>query len=312
MHEQLTHAIYYFGVHLFYSSMVWLAACLLTSIPGGSATTKHWIWLATALNFVLPVGAVFDTLWAPHISWATPLGGIGQFGVAIADNEPLAIALGGAWAIGATLMFARLCTRLVSDQRSARAPSGADTPASGSSFLAHGVPVSITGTRRGPGVNGLLRPHICLPRGIDRLLNERELNSVLMHELTHARRHDNLIRLFYELALCALWFHPLMWITGSRLALYRELSCDESVIHSGHGRDLVSAIAKLASPEEALLLQATASSFLGQRLARLTALRSPRISAAANRLLAVLFAAIFLAGVMATVAHTACCFVTKT
>jgi hypothetical protein len=52
------------------------------------------------------------------------------------------------------------------------------------------------------------------------------------------------------MALCALWFHPLVWITGSRLALYRELSCDESVIQSGHGRDLVSALAKLANPEE--------------------------------------------------------------
>jgi beta-lactamase regulating signal transducer with metallopeptidase domain len=136
-------------------------------------------------------------------------------------------------------------------------------------------------------VDGILRSHISLPYGIDRLLSERELNSVLMHELTHARRHDNLIRLIYEAALCALWFHPLVWITGSRLALYRELSCDESVIQNGHGGDLVSALAKLANPEEALLLQATATSFMGHRLAQLTAARPLRMSVATNRLLTV-------------------------
>jgi hypothetical protein len=90
MHEQITNAIYYFEVHLVF---VWFAAWLLTSIPDGSATTKHWIWLATALNFILPLGAVFDTLWAPYISWATPLSSIGEVGVAISENAPVATAL---------------------------------------------------------------------------------------------------------------------------------------------------------------------------------------------------------------------------
>jgi beta-lactamase regulating signal transducer with metallopeptidase domain len=133
-----------------------------------------------------------------------------------------------------------------------------------------------------------------------------------MHELTHARRHDNLIRLVYEIALCALWFHPLVWITGSRLALYRELSCDESVIQRGHGKELVSALAKLATSDEALLLQSTANSFLSRRLAQLTAPRPSRLSLATNALLTTCFIAVLAAGVFATVAHTACCFVAKT
>jgi hypothetical protein len=95
MHESITHAIYYFEVHLLYSSIVWIAAWLLSSIPIGSATTKHWIWVATALNFVLPLGAVFDILWAPYISWATPLGAIGGLGAAISGNaQPCSVGLG--------------------------------------------------------------------------------------------------------------------------------------------------------------------------------------------------------------------------
>jgi beta-lactamase regulating signal transducer with metallopeptidase domain len=312
MHESITHAIYYFEVHLVYSSVVWIAAWALTSIPGGSATTKHWIWLATALNFILPLGAVFDTLWAPHISWARPLSVIGDLGVAVSENEPLAAVLCAIWLIGVTFMLARLCARIATEHRSAQAMVSDSILAPMRSFLAYGVPVSMAGTRRGPAVDGLLHSHISLPYGIDRLLSERELNSVLMHELTHARRHDNLIRLVYELALCGLWFHPLVWITGSRLALYRELSCDESVIQNGHGRDLVSALAKLANPEEELLLQATATSLMGHRLAQLTAGRPPRMSVATNALLTAVFAAVFLTGILATVAHTACCFVART
>ena len=59
-------------------------------------------------------------------------------------------------------------------------------------------------------MTGLLRPRIWLPVGIDRLLSRRELDAVLLHERTHARRRDNLIRLLHELALCLLWFHPLV------------------------------------------------------------------------------------------------------
>jgi Zn-dependent protease with chaperone function len=312
MHEHIARVIYYVEIHLLFTSLVWLAAWLLTSIPAGSATMKHWIWLATSLNFMLPLGAMLDKLGAAHLSWATPLGAIGAVGARIADNEPLAAALCAVWLLGAILMLARLWLRSSGGNRDA----GVGTPIPGApglrrGFLVQGVPVRFLVTRRGPAVDGLLRPHISLPQGIDRLLSERELNAVIIHERTHVMRRDNLIRLIYELGLCALWFHPLVWITGSRLALYRELSCDESVIEKAHGGDLVSALAKLANPEAEFLLQAGASSFLTHRLAQLAA-QPPAAGRAASTLLALVFGALLAAGVFETVAHTACCFVTKT
>ena len=142
------------------------------------------------------------------------------------------------------------------------------------------------------------------------MLNQREFDAVLLHELTHARRRDNLIRLLYEVALCALWFHPLIWLTGARMALYRELSCDESVIRPARGRELVSALAKLAVCEQTGILQATVSSHLSYRLARLTA-PAQTTYRAASLLVTLLFAAVIAGGVFQTVAHTACCFVLK-
>jgi beta-lactamase regulating signal transducer with metallopeptidase domain len=267
--------------------------------------------LATALNFILPLGAVFDGLMAPHIPWATPLGLVGALGALISENAPIASALGAVWLTGATAMLARLCARIAAEHRRDQATVGGNNLVPSLSFRADGVAVRFGDARRGPAVNGILRSHILLPEGIDRLLSERELESVLMHEVTHARRHDNLIRLVYEIALCALWFHPLVWITGSRLALYRELSCDESVIQRGHGRELVSALAKLVNSNEAMLLQATATSFLSHRLVQLTAAVPSRVSVVTNALLTVCFAVVFVAGVFATVAHTACCFVAR-
>jgi len=287
--------------------MVWLAAWVLTSIPRGSATTKYWIWVATSLNFILPVGAVLDKSFAPHLAWARPLSVIGDVGLGIAENAAVAVPLGIVWLLGAALMFTRLCLRIRAERRDARMISGLNAHDERPGFLAHGVPVKFAGSLQGPAVDGVLHPHISLPEGIDRVLSEHELDAVLLHELTHAKRRDNLIRLVHEVGACALWFHPLVWITGSRLSLYRELSCDESVIQSAHGEDLVSALVKLANPQEAYLLQATASSFLTQRLTRLAA-QPQRTGRAANTLLTVVFSAVLLAGVFETVAHTACCF----
>jgi len=99
-----------------------------------------------------------------------------------------------------------------------------------------------------------------------------------------------------------------MWLAGARIGLYRELSCDESVNRRANGQELVSALAKLAVPKQAGVLQATASSHLSYRLARLAGPAQTTYSAA-SLLLTSLFAGLIAAGIFQTIAHTACCFV---
>jgi beta-lactamase regulating signal transducer with metallopeptidase domain len=220
-----------------------------------------------------------------------------------------AVVLAVIWFAGASAMLVRLISGMHREHRQAELTATLKSGAV-AGFVADGVPVSFADGNPVPVVSGILCPHISLPLGIERLLDAHELQAVLLHELAHARRHDNLIRLLYECALCALWFHPLLWLAGMRMALYRELSCDEAVIHSAHGEALVSALAKLALPAPARVLQATASSHLSYRLALLA---GPTASThrVASLLVISLFTVVIAAGVYETIAHTACCFLLK-
>jgi len=306
VHEHIARAIYYFSVHLLFASIVGSAAWGLTAVLRASASTKYWIWVATACNFVVPLGALVDKLWAPRLTWARPLALIGGPVWDLTEGRT-AVFLGAIWMTGTFLMLSRLISRIRRECREAQVSAQLSDQAETSHFRANGTPVSFGDGHRSPAVRGVLYPRIVLPIGIDRLLNQCEIDAVLIHELAHARRRDNLIRLFYEVSLCTLWFHPLIWLAGARIALYRELSCDDSVIRHAHGQALVSALAKLAIPEEAGFLQAAASSHLSYRLPRLTEpAQAPH--RAATLLLKSLFVAVIVASVFGTVAHTACCF----
>src|SRR5215472_17280484 len=104
--------MYYFSVHLLFASIVCSAAWALTSsVLRASATTKYWIWVATAFNFVVPSGALIDKLWAPHLTWARPLAVIGD-PVWIMTQGRTAVILGVLWTTGILFMFGRLISRL--------------------------------------------------------------------------------------------------------------------------------------------------------------------------------------------------------
>jgi beta-lactamase regulating signal transducer with metallopeptidase domain len=308
MHEHVAPAVYYLEVHLLYASLVCLAAWILTSVWNGTATAKYWIWVATSLNFLVPLAGFFNGFGASHVAWATQLGGLDAVGIGISRNLTAGAVLVGVWLCGAAFMLAGLLLRLRADRGSRDAAGRGRGAPLEQRFLAHGVPVTWSASGQGPSVDGVLRPYISLPAGIDRLLNDEELDAVLIHEVTHARRRDNLIGLIHEVALCALWFHPLVWLTGLRLAMFRELSCDDFVIESSRGADLITAMAKLADPGESHPLRAGAATLFRHRLARLNSSQPRRARGAADLVLIVIYGAVLVVCVIGTIAHTPSCF----
>jgi TonB family protein len=100
---------------------------------------------------------------------------------------------------------------------------------------------------RGPGVWGAWRPVVVIPKGLTDKLSAEELEAVMMHELIHVSRRDNLLGALQMLICCLFWFHPLVWLIDRRLLAERELVCDEYVIrYLGEPRIYAASLWKVA------------------------------------------------------------------
>jgi TonB family protein len=82
----------------------------------------------------------------------------------------------------------------------------------------------------GPGVWGIWRPVVFFPKGLADKLSAEELETVMMHELIHVSRRDNLLGTLQMLICCLFWFHPSVWLIDRRLLAEREMICDEVVV----------------------------------------------------------------------------------
>ena len=77
-----------------------------------------------------------------------------------------------------------------------------------------------------PFVLGMIKPKIYLPFN----MNEKDVEHVVAHEMSHIRRKDHLWKPLGFLLLTLHWFNPLMWLGYVLLCRDIELACDEKVI----------------------------------------------------------------------------------
>ena len=77
-----------------------------------------------------------------------------------------------------------------------------------------------------PFVIGVIRPRIYLPSS----LQEKEMDYIILHERTHIRRGDHIVRLLSFFALAVYWFHLLVWAAYYLSGKDMEMSCDEAVM----------------------------------------------------------------------------------
>lgn len=78
-----------------------------------------------------------------------------------------------------------------------------------------------------PILLGILRPYIIIP---DTSFDEKQLRNILLHEISHLRRFDIVVKWLTMIATSIHWFNPIMYSIKKEIDRACELACDETVI----------------------------------------------------------------------------------
>ena len=75
-----------------------------------------------------------------------------------------------------------------------------------------------------------LRSTVLLPSFLAEEGRAEERRFALLHELTHLRRGDDLVLLWYGLLRCLWWFHPILWLMEKPFRMDMESACDARAV----------------------------------------------------------------------------------
>jgi len=92
------------------------------------------------------------------------------------------------------------------------------------------VQLCVSDQLRVPTAIGFTKPMVAIPSWAMKELSTNELNAVLLHELAHLRRRDDWTNLVQKIVGAVLFFHPAVWWIEKKLALEREMACDDIVL----------------------------------------------------------------------------------
>jgi beta-lactamase regulating signal transducer with metallopeptidase domain len=87
-----------------------------------------------------------------------------------------------------------------------------------------------------PVTVGFLKPVILMPVSAITCLDTKQVEAILLHELSHIRRYDYLVNLFVNVARTILYFNPFVKLFSRVIEREREKSCDEMVIQFQYDR----------------------------------------------------------------------------
>lgn len=101
--------------------------------------------------------------------------------------------------------------------------------------ISRSVKLGCSETICSPMTFGLKNPTIILPED-SRYWDISLLESALIHELSHIKRHDWLTFILAYLIASVNWFNPFVWQSLNKLSLEAEFCCDNAVLKSGKPR----------------------------------------------------------------------------
>jgi beta-lactamase regulating signal transducer with metallopeptidase domain len=237
--------------HLWQSTLFALViAAMVPLFRRQSAGIRFWLWFAASVKFLLPLsllvklGGYLPALPAPAKALIAPASRTFAAPLQIAPPAPglpVAEILIAVWALGALFVAGLWLMRWMNLRAVLR---GADDLAMAPPLFAP-VPVKLVASYLEPGLVGIFRPVILMPRGVAEKLSPCEMRAVLAHELSHHHRRDNLLACAQMLVEMLFWFHPLVWWIGGRLIAERERACDEAVLEHNAPRTYAEGILKI-------------------------------------------------------------------
>ncbi len=159
-------------------------------------------------------------------------------GISIALLQSCVPYLPWLWIIGTPATFALLALGIVGTRRLRRAsrplndgPITALSQSLASSLkITRRVTIAVCDRVATPVLVGIVRPIILLPPAALTGWSPEEIEMVLLHELAHVRRWDNLINLLQRIIESLLFFHPAVWLVSNWVRREREACCDAVVV----------------------------------------------------------------------------------
>lgn len=85
-----------------------------------------------------------------------------------------------------------------------------------------------------PLVIGFFKPVILFPVALAAQMDISQVETILIHELSHIRRNDYIFNLIRTIIDTLLFFNPFIWLTGKFIDIEREHACDDLVVKITH------------------------------------------------------------------------------
>lgn len=141
-----------------------------------------------------------------------------------------------------------------------------------------------------PILVGALKPVILLPLALTAQLTTQQLETILIHELAHLKRHDYIINILQTIIETILFFNPFIWLLSSICRKEREQACDDIVLqHTAMPISYASALAIIAAGQTKHPIAAMAASgketYLLNRIKRI--METKRVHTGPGRLAAI-------------------------
>lgn len=86
-----------------------------------------------------------------------------------------------------------------------------------------------SGFKEGPAVAGIIRPVFFIPESLTKHYSNNEIKGLMLHELIHIRRKDNLFAFLQQIILNFFFFQPFVWWFNNKVSREREHLCDRAV-----------------------------------------------------------------------------------